>query len=76
MECISPYLSAYLVIFQEKKSHFLKSPIFSEGARAILVKNSNLGQTAKNLGSVGVDLDCVGPDLTVCEVRIQKKSKP
>ena len=29
-----------------------------------------------NLDSVEGDLDCVGPDLFVCEVRNQKKSKP
>ena len=28
-----------------------------------------------NLDSVEGDLDCVGPDLSVCEVRIQKKKK-
>ena len=74
MECLSPNLLAYHVRFQ-KKSHFRKSPIFSEGARAVLVKNSDLGQTAKNLDSVEADLDCVGPDLSICEVIIQKKSK-
>ena len=58
-----------------RKSNFWKSPVFSEGARVVSVKNSNLGQTVKNLGSVGVDLDYVGPDLLVYEVRNQKKNK-
>ena len=59
-----------------RKSQFWKSPVFSEGARVISVKNSDLGQIAMNLDIVEGDLDCVGPDLSVCEVRIQKKSKP
>ena len=101
------------------KGQIRKSPVFSEGARAVSVKNSDLGQTTKNLDSVypsvklefrknqnpsrsnfqwgvmqffgkksdlgqttknldsvRVDLDRVGPDLSVCEVKIQKKSKP
>ena len=59
-----------------KKSKLQKSPIFSEGARVVSVKNSDLGQTAMNLDSVEGDLDCVGPDLLVYEVKNQKKSKP
>ena len=74
LECLSPDLSAYLVRFQ--KNQFQKSLVFSEGARVVSVKNSDLGQIAKNLENVGVGLDCVGPDLSVYEVGIQKKSKP
>ena len=37
---------------------------------------SDPGQTVEPLDSVGVDLDCPRPDLSVCEVRNQKNSKP
>ena len=53
-----------------------KVQFFSEGARAVSVKFSDLGQMVKQLHSVGVDLGYVGPDLSICEVRIQKNSKP
>ena len=59
-----------------RKNQFLKSPVFSESARAVSVKNSDLGQTAMNLDSVEGDLDCVRLDLSVCEFKNQKKSKP
>ena len=58
-----------------RKSQIRKNPVFSEGASSVSVRNLDLGQTVKNLDSVGVDLDCVGPDLSICEVRIQKKVK-
>ena len=51
-------------------------PIFSEGARAVSVYFSDLGQTVEPLDSVGVDLDCPRPDLSVCEVKNKKNSKP
>ena len=75
------FWSAQALIYQPslsdfRKSQFRKNPIFSEGARAVSIKNSNLGENAKNLDSVEGDLDCVGPDLSACEVRNQKKSKP
>ena len=67
----------YLSILSDfRKTHFRKSLIFSEGARAVSVNFSDLGQMVKQLDNVGVDLGCVGPDLSVCEVRNQKKSKP
>ena len=59
-----------------RKSHVRKSPAFSEGVRAVSVNFSNLGQMVKQLDSVGVDLGCVEPDLSVREVKIQKNSKP
>ena len=59
-----------------KKSKLRKSSVFSEGARAVSVKNSDLGQTAMNLDRVEGDLDYVGPYLSVCEVKNKKKSKP
>ena len=58
-----------------RKSQIRKSPIFSEGARVVLVKNSSLGQTTKHFENAGVDLDCVGPDLSIYEVKIQKEVK-
>ena len=70
------FWSAQALIYQPSLSDFRKSPVFSEGARVVSVKNSNLGQTAMNLDSVEGDLDCVGPDLSVSEVRNQKKSNP
>ena len=59
-----------------RKSKLRKSPVFSEDDRVVSVKNSDLGQTAMNLDSFEGDLDCVGPDLSICEVENQKKSKP
>ena len=59
-----------------RKSQIWKSPVFSEGVRAISVKNSDLGQTTMNLDSVEGDLECVGPNLLVYEVRNLKNSKP
>ena len=58
-----------------KKNHFQKSPVFSEGAKADSVNFSDLGQMVKQLHSVGVDLGYVGPNLSICEVKIQKKLK-
>ena len=58
-----------------RKFHFRKSLVFSEGARVVSVNFSDLGQMVKQLHSVVVDLGCVGPDLSVCEVIIQKNSK-
>ena len=67
----------YHPIFSDfRKSHFRESPVFSEGARAVSVNFSDVGQMVKQLHNVGVDLGCVGPDLSFCEVRIQKNSKP
>ena len=51
-----------------EKTYFQKRPIFSEGARAVLVYFSDLGQTVEPLDSVGVDLDCPRPDLSVKQV--------
>ena len=59
-----------------EKTYFRKRPIFSEGARAVSVYFSDLDQTVEPLDSVGVDLDCPRPDLSVCEVKNQKNSKP
>ena len=67
------YLS---ILLDFRKTHFRKSLIFSEGAKAISVNFSNLGQMVKQMDSVGVDLGYVGPDLSVREVKIQKNSKP
>ena len=69
------FWSAQALIYQPslsdfRKSILRKSPVFSEGGRAVSVKNLDLGQTAKNLDSVEGDLDYVGLDLSVCEVRI------
>ena len=65
--CLGPDLSAYHVKFQKN--------LLSEGARAVSVYFSNPGQTVEILDSVGVDLDYTRPDLSVCEVRNQKKLK-
>ena len=66
----------YLSILSDfRKNHFRKSPVFSEDAKAISVNFSDLGQTIKNLDSVGVDLDYVGPDISIREVKIEKKIK-
>ena len=75
------FWSAQALIYQPsmsdfKKSKLRESPIFSEGVRVVSVYNSDLGQIAMNLDSVEGDLDCVGPDLSVYEVKNQKKSKP
>ena len=59
-----------------RKNYFQKRPIFSEGARAVSVYYLDPGQTVEPLDSVGVDLDCPRPDLSVCEVINQKNSKP
>ena len=74
MGFLGPDLSAYHVIFQ--KNLLPERPIFSEGARAISVYFSDPGQNVEPLDSVGVDLDCLRPDLSICEVRNQKNSKP
>ena len=67
----------YLSILSDfRKTHFQKSLIFSEGARAVSVNFLDLGQMVKQLDNIGVDLGCVGPDLSVREVKIQKNSKP
>ena len=67
----------YLSILSDfRKTYFQKSLIFSEGARAVSVNFSDLGQMVKQLDSVGVDLGYVGPDLFIHEVKIQKNSKP
>ena len=58
-----------------RKTYFRKKPIFSEGARAVSVYFSDLGQTVEPLDSVRVDLDCPRLDLSVWEVRNQKKLK-
>ena len=75
------FWNAWALIYQPilsdlRKNLFWKSSVFSEGARAVSVNFSDLGQTVKNLDSVGIDLDCVGPDLSACEVKNQKNSKP
>ena len=75
------FWNAWALIYQPilsdfRKNHFWKSPVFSEGARANSVIFADLGQMVKQLHSIGVDLDCVGPDLSVYEVRNQKNSKP
>ena len=59
-----------------RKTYFWKRSIFSEGARAVSVYFSDLGQIVEPLDNVGVDLDCPRPDLSVCEVRNKKNSKP
>ena len=75
------FWNAWALIYQPilsdfRKTVFLKSVIFSEGARVVSVNFSDLGQMVKQLDSLRVDLGCVGPDLSICEVRIQKNSKP
>ena len=75
------FWNAHALIYQPRlsdfrKSQLRKSPVFSEDARVVSVKNSDLGQTAMNLDSVEGGLDCLGHDLSVYEVRNQKKSKP
>ena len=59
-----------------RKTYFRKRPIFSEGARAVSVYFSDLGQTVEPLDIVRVDLDFPRPDLSICEVINQKNSKP
>ena len=67
----------YLFILSDfRKTHFRKSLIFSEGAKAISVNFSDLGQMVKQMDSVGVDLGYVGLDLSSRQVKIQKNSKP
>ena len=58
-----------------EKNYFRKRPISSEGARAISVYFSDPSQTVEPLDSVGVDLDYPRPDLSICEVKNQKKLK-
>ena len=58
-----------------RKTYFRKRPIFSEGTRAVSVYFSDPSQTVEPLDSVVVDLDCSRPDLSVCEVKNQKKLK-
>ena len=75
------FWSAQALIYQPslsdfRKNEFRESPVFNEGAMVVSVKNPDLGQTAMNMDSVEGDLDCVGPNLSVYEVRNQKKSKP
>ena len=64
------------ILLYFRKTHFRKSLIFSEGARAVSVNFSDLGQMVKQMDSVGVDLGYVGPDLSVREDKIKKNSKP
>ena len=71
------FWSAYSLIYQPilsdfRKSQIQKSPVFNEGARAVSVKNSDLGQNTKNMDSFEGDLDYVGPNLSVCEVKNKK----
>ena len=47
-----------------------KSLIFSEGARVVSVNFLDLGQMVKKMDRVGVDLGYVGPNLSICEVKI------
>ena len=42
----------------------------SEGAKAVSVYFLDPGQTVELLNSVGIDLDCPRPDLSICEVII------
>ena len=58
-----------------RKTYFRKRPIFSEGARVVSVYFSDPGQTVEPFDSVGVDLDCPRPDLSVCEVKNIKKTQ-
>ena len=59
-----------------EKPTFGKGQFFSEGTRAVSVYFSDPDQTVEPLDSVGVDLDYPIPDLSICEVRNQKNSKP
>ena len=75
------FWNAWALIYQPissdlRKNLFRKSPVFSEGVRAVSVNFLDLGQMVKQLENIGVDLVYVGPDLSIHEFKIQKKSKP
>ena len=57
------------ILLEFRKSKLRKSPVFSEGGRDVSVKNLDLGQNAINMESVEGDLDYVGPDLSIYEVK-------